>query len=47
MNRVEIDGGAVNANWDEGDDKSDKSILDKPDGIVKKQEISVVYSSKK
>lgn len=34
------------SNWQEPDDKSDKIILGKSDGIVKKQEISVEYSAR-
>lgn len=46
MRNVKIDGGRegpLRTSWHE-DDQSDKSILGKSDGIVRKQEISVEYT---
>ncbi|ROV99459.1 hypothetical protein VMCG_06365 [Cytospora schulzeri] len=50
MNNVEINGGrdvaGLRTSWHEADDTSDKSILGKSDGIVRKQEVSVEYSTR-
>lgn len=50
MNNVEINGGRddtkVHTTWNDADDMSDKAILGKGDGIVRKQEISVEYSTR-
>lgn len=50
MNNVEINGGRdgtrVHTSWNEADDMSDKAILDNGDGILRKQEVSVEYSTR-
>lgn len=50
MNNVEINGGRddtkFHTTWNDADDMSDKAILGKGDGIVRKQEISVEYSTR-
>lgn len=49
VRNVEINAGRegpMRTSWHETDDQSDKSILGKSDGIVRKQEISVEYSAR-